>query len=120
VDEDMARRVLINLMENSVKFTPSDGQLEAGALHEGDWVHMWVKDNGPGIPPAEQDRIFDKFTRLRGNTKSGGLGIGLAFCRLAVLGHGGRIWVESEPGKGSAFHFTFPVATPEQLAAKSE
>jgi NtrC-family two-component system sensor histidine kinase KinB len=120
VDEDMARRVLINLMENSVKFTPSDGQLEAGASREDQWVHMWVKDNGPGIPAAEQERIFDKFTRLRGTNKSSGLGIGLAFCRLAVLGHGGKIWVESEPGKGSIFHFTFPVATEEQLATKSE
>src|SRR5215216_2639329 len=117
VDEDMARRVLINLMENAVKFTPPDGQLEVGAYPEDWWVHMWVKDNGPGIPAAEQERIFDKFTRLRGKNKPGGLGIGLAFCRLAVLGHGGRIWVESEQGKGTAFHFTFPVATEQQLAS---
>jgi PAS domain S-box-containing protein len=119
VDEDMARRVLINLMENSVKFTPPDGQLEVGAHSEEQWVHMWVKDNGPGIPAAEQDRVFDKFTRLRGSNKSSGLGIGLAFCRLAVLGHGGTIWVESEPGKGSVFHFTFPIATQAQIAAAS-
>jgi PAS domain S-box-containing protein len=119
VDEDMARRVLINLMENAVKFTPPDGQLEVGAYPEDRWVHMWVKDNGPGIPVAEQERVFDKFTRLRGTNKSSGLGIGLAFCRLAVLGHGGKIWVESEPGKGSVFHFTFPVATQEQVAAAS-
>ncbi len=120
VDEDMARRVLINLMENSVKFTPQDGRFEVGALHEGDWVHIWVRDDGPGIPPSEQERIFDKFTRLRGEKRAGGLGIGLAFCRLAVVGHGGKIWVESEPGKGSTFHFTFPVATKEQLASKTE
>jgi PAS domain S-box-containing protein len=120
VDEDMARRVLINLMENSVKFTPTNGHIEAGAEDEGQWVHLWVKDNGPGVPAAEQERIFDKFTRLRGSNKSSGLGIGLAFCRLAVLGHGGKIWVESEPGKGSVFHFTFPVATEEQVAAQSE
>jgi PAS domain S-box-containing protein len=120
VDEDMARRVLINLMENSVKFTPPDGRIEVGAQHEDQWVHMWIRDNGPGIPPGEQDRIFDKFTRLRGTSKSGGLGIGLAFCRLAVLGHGGKIWVESESGKGSIFHFTFPVATEEQVAGKQE
>ena len=120
VDEDMARRVLINLMENSVKFTPPDGKLEIGAIDEGDWVHISVKDTGPGIPLAERDRIFDKFTRLRGSTKSSGLGIGLAFCRLAVQGHGGKIWVESEPGNGSIFHFTFPVATPEQLAGSSD
>jgi len=120
VDEDMARRVLINLMENASKFTPSNGKLEAGARQEGDWVHMWVKDNGPGIPAADQDRIFDKFTRLRGKNKPGGLGIGLAFCRLAVLGHGGRIWIESESGKGTAFHFTFPVATEQQSAGSDE
>jgi signal transduction histidine kinase len=94
--------------------------LEVGARHEGDWIHISVKDNGPGIPAAEQERIFDKFTRLRGTSKSSGLGIGLAFCRLAVVGHGGKIWVESEPGKGSIFHFTFPVATQEQLANKAE
>ncbi len=120
VDEDMARRVLINLMENASKFTPSNGKLEAGAKQDGDWVHMWVKDNGPGIPAADQDRIFDKFTRLRGKNKPGGLGIGLAFCRLAVLGHGGRIWIESEPGKGTTFHFTFPVATEQQLAGSDD
>ena len=119
VDEDMARRVLINLMENSVKFTPPDGLLEVGADSEEPWVHMWVKDNGPGIPAPEQDRVFDKFTRLRGTNKSSGLGIGLAFCRLAVLGHGGKIWVESEPGKGSVFHFTFPIATQAQVAVAS-
>ena len=115
VDEDMARRVLINLMENSSKFTQVEGNLEVGARHEDGWVHMWVKDNGTGIPIAEQERIFDKFTRLRGTSKAGGLGIGLAFCRLAVLGHGGKIWVESDAGKGATFHFTFPVATREQL-----
>jgi two-component system, NtrC family, sensor histidine kinase KinB len=120
VDEDMARRVLINLLENASKFTPVEGKIEAGARAEDGWVHMWVRDNGPGIPAAEQERIFDKFTRLRGNSKSGGLGIGLAFCRLAVLGHGGRIWVESESGNGATFHFTFPVATSEQLAANPE
>ena len=116
VDEDMARRVLINLMENSSKFTLTGGALEVGAQAEAGWLHIWIKDNGPGIPPAEQDRIFDKFTRLRGKGKPGGLGIGLAFCRLAVLGHGGRIWVESEMSMGATFHFTFPVATKEQIA----
>jgi two-component system, NtrC family, sensor histidine kinase KinB len=120
VDEDMARRVLINLMENSSKFTPTEGKLEVGAKVEDDWLHIWVKDNGPGIPPSEQERIFDKFTRLRGKSKTGGLGIGLAFCRLAVHGHGGRIWVESEMGEGAAFHFTFPCATKEQLSSADD
>jgi two-component system, NtrC family, sensor histidine kinase KinB len=120
VDEDMTRRVLINLLENSSKFTPVEGKLEMGAQQEGEWIHMWVKDNGPGIPFTDQERVFDKYTRLRGTNKSGGLGIGLAFCRLAVVGHGGKIWVESESGKGAAFHFTFPVATEEQILGSDD
>ncbi|HXF85071.1 MAG TPA: GAF domain-containing protein [Anaerolineales bacterium] len=120
VDEDMARRVLINLLENASKFSPMDGQIEVGARGEGDWLHLWVRDQGPGIPPSEQERIFDKFARLHGKNKPSGLGIGLAFCRLAVQGHGGRIWVESEIGKGTTFHFTFPIATSEQLAESAQ
>lgn len=112
VDEDMARRVLINLVENSSKFTPTEGEIQVGAQHEDSWVHLWVKDTGPGIPPAEQERVFDKFTRMRGSNKPG-LGIGLAFCRLAVQGHGGNIWIESDSGRGATFHFTFPVAATE-------
>jgi len=115
VDEDMSRRVLINLIENSSKYSPGEGTIEVGAKAEDGWVHFWVKDQGSGIPPSEQDHIFDKFTRLRGQSKVSGLGIGLAFCRLAVQGHGGRIWVESGTEKGSIFHFTFPVATNEQI-----
>ena len=120
VDEDMARRVLINLMENASKFSPASGRIEFGARPEGTMIHMWVKDNGPGIPQAEQDHIFDKFIRLHGNNRPGGLGIGLAFCRLAVVGHGGQIWVESNSGQGAAFHFTFPAASREQLAGEAE
>jgi PAS domain S-box-containing protein len=119
VDEDMARRVLINLMENASKFSPAGGTIEVGARVKENMIHMWVKDNGPGIPQAEQDHIFDKFIRLHGNNRPGGLGIGLAFCRLAVVGHGGQIWVESNSGQGAAFHFTFPAATGEQLAGKA-
>lgn len=120
VDEDMARRVMINLIENSSKYSPTGGTIEVGAQEDGSWVHFWVKDQGAGIPPSEQDHIFDKYTRLRGKSKASGLGIGLAFCRLAVQGHGGRIWVESDTGKGSTFHFTFPVATEEQRARVAE
>jgi len=114
VDEDMARRVLINLVENSCKYSPSGGTIEVGAQAEENWMHFWIKDQGSGIPVSEKDHIFDKFTRLPGQSKAGGLGIGLAFCRLAVQGHGGRIWVESEGDKGSTFHFTFPIARDEK------
>lgn len=117
VDADMIRRVLINLLENSIKFTPAGGQVEIGAQNRDGWLQVWVRDNGPGIAEADQERIFDKFTRLRSSQVSGGLGVGLAFCRLAVQGHGGRIWVESRPGKGATFSFTLPVARPEQATA---
>lgn len=112
VDVDMIHRVLINLLENAIKFTPSGGKIDIGAQtsEDGLFVKFWVRDNGPGIPPAERERIFEKFTRLRGKNKTGGLGVGLAFCRLAVHAHGGEIWVDSEVGKGTTFWLTLPVA----------
>jgi len=111
IDDDMIRRVLINLLENASKFTPADGKISIGArADKAGWVQVWVQDNGPGIPPADQERIFDKYTRLKTGTQASGLGIGLAFCRLAVLGHGGRIWVESQPHQGAKFQFTLPPA----------
>ncbi len=112
VDEDMIRRVLINLLENATKFSPVDGKIGIGAKADGDWVSLWVQDNGPGISPEDQERVFDKFTRLKGKNKPAGLGVGLAFCRLAVEGHGGRIWVESQPEQGSRFCITLPAAKP--------
>ncbi len=110
VDVDMIHRVFINLLENAIKYTPVEGQVEIGGMTDGVLVRFWIKDNGPGISPADKDRIFDKFTRLRGKNRPSGLGVGLAFCRLAVLGHGGEIWVESELEKGSTFWLTLPVA----------
>lgn len=110
VDVDMIHRVLINLLENAIKFTPPQRRIEIGAQPEGVFVKIWVRDNGPGIPLAEQQRIFDKFTRLRGKDKPAGLGVGLAFCKLAVQGHGGQIWVESVVDKGTTFWLTLPIA----------
>jgi PAS domain S-box-containing protein len=120
VDPDMVRRVLTNLIENAIKFTPSEGKVDVCAKPDGAWLEIWVKDTGPGIPAADQERVFEKFTRLRGKDKPGGLGVGLAFCRLAVLGHGGRIWVKSEPGAGAEFHFTLPMATQQQVVQESK
>jgi PAS domain S-box-containing protein len=109
VDTDMIQRVLINLLENAIKFTPSKGNVEIGACDDNGWVKVWIKDNGPGIPNTDHERVFEKFTRLHGRDKPGGLGVGLAFCRLAVQGHGGRIWVKSEAGKGTTFWLTLPI-----------
>jgi len=110
VDADMIRRVLINLIENACKFTPLEGRLEVGADRQNDRVLMWVQDSGPGIPQESQEVIFNKFSRLRQENTPKGLGLGLAFCRLAIQAHGGKIWVESHLGKGSRFLFTLPVS----------
>ena len=111
----MIRRVIINLLENAVKFSRTETSIEVGAARNGPYVQFWVKDSGPGIPANARERIFEKFARLKGKDVPSGLGIGLAFCRLAVQSHGGRIWVESEDGQGSKFIFTLP-AVQENLA----
>ncbi len=111
VDVDMIYRVFINLLENAIKYSPIGGHIEIGAkTTDGAAVKFWVRDNGPGIPAADLDRIFDKFTRLRGKNNPSGIGIGLSFCKLAVQAHGGQIWLESEPGKGTTFWLTLPAA----------
>jgi PAS domain S-box-containing protein len=114
VDGEMILRVLINLLENAAKFSPDKGQLEIDVKTEDNWVRVCVQDQGPVIPVSEHERIFNKFTRLSGKGKLGGLGIGLSFCRLAVEGHGGRIWVESKGGEGNSFFFTLPIASKDQ------
>ena len=116
VDKDMILRVLLNLLENAAKFTPAGGKVTVGASEEDGWITVSIEDNGPGIPILDRERIFDKFTRLRGTHKPGGLGIGLAFCKIAVEGHSGKIWVESQNNVGTTFFFTLPVATKQQQA----
>jgi PAS domain S-box-containing protein len=109
MDVDMIRRVLINLLENAVKYTRGGGEISVSATRLSGQVRVSVTDTGPGIPPRDQQRIFDKFARLHQEGYAKGLGLGLAFCRLAVEAHGGRIWVESEVGQGATFSFTLPV-----------
>ncbi len=110
VDADMIRRVLINLLENAVKYSPPGGEIELGARSERPSILIWVRDSGPGISPEDQARIFEKYTRLSQSEAVKGFGLGLAYCRLAVEGHGGRIWVESEVGEGARFCLTLPIA----------
>ena len=74
-----------------------------------------MRDTGPGVPEGEQQRIFDKFMRIQREAGPKGLGLGLAFCKLAVEAHGGTIWVDSGRGQGATFSFTLPLATTAEL-----
>ncbi len=107
-DRDMLERVLINLFQNAIKFTPSKGYIDFGVEVDGNTIRFWVQDSGPGVDPEYIDRIFDKYTRIHPDERIKGLGLGLAFCRLAVEGHKGRIWVENLPEGGAKFTFTIP------------
>jgi signal transduction histidine kinase len=109
VDTDMIRRVLINLVENAVKYTPSDGSITISVAESNGEIRVGVSDSGPGIDAKDQKRIFEKFARVERKGRSKGLGLGLAFCRLAVEAHGGKIWVQSGSEQGSVFYFTLPV-----------
>jgi signal transduction histidine kinase len=114
---ELFRRILINLVGNSVQLAPGDTKLtvSAGLSPEGDAVVVSVEDEGPGIPEEYQGRIFDKFVQASSRERTHekvSVGLGLAFCRLAVEAHGGRIWVESEPGQGARFSFSLPVHSP--------
>ncbi|APB33001.1 adaptive-response sensory kinase [Gloeomargarita lithophora Alchichica-D10] len=112
-DPDALRRVLTNLLDNACKYTPPGGQISISTLHSTNLkIQVTVADNGSGIAPADQERIFDPSTRLENRQNQAGYGLGLAVCRQIVQAHYGRIWVESESGRGSTFHFTLPVYRP--------
>jgi NtrC-family two-component system sensor histidine kinase KinB len=108
-DAGLIRRVLENLVGNAIKFTPEHGcvRLSAAADEGEDQVVVTVRDSGPGLPPELRGSLFQKF--VTGRQGGHGTGLGLAFCKLAVEAHGGRIWVESEPGAGAVFGFTLPL-----------
>jgi signal transduction histidine kinase len=112
MDPDMIRRVIINLLENALKYSAEGLTVKVGLTRKNDDAILWVQDEGRGISPEDQEIIFERYMRASnsgGKTRS--LGLGLAFCKLAVEGHGGKIWVESKLGKGSRFTFTLPIRT---------
>lgn len=126
-DDEKIVRVLQNLLDNAIKFSPQGAAVTVGAhyfapghalpadvplhppLDGGEWLIFWAQDRGMGIPAAYHERIFEKFGQVRGR-KVRGTGLGLTFCKLAVEAHGGRIWLESEEGAGSVFAFALPLA----------
>ncbi|MGD0621592.1 MAG: ATP-binding protein [Thermacetogeniaceae bacterium] len=107
-DRDRLEQVLLNLLENSLMYTPSGGRVEVGVQEEQGMVVVSVRDTGIGIPPDDLPRIFERFYRVdrARSRKLGGTGLGLAIVKHIVEAHGGRVWVESELGQGSTFYFT--------------
>jgi PAS domain S-box-containing protein len=119
IDPDKVRRVLINLLDNAVKFTPDHGEIRVEATHQPGqaFVTISVVDTGRGIPEEFRDRVFELFVTVPKEISHGrrrGSGIGLTFCRLTVEAHGGKIWVDSGPEGGAAMRFTLPVAAPKE------
>ncbi|MBC8160290.1 MAG: histidine kinase, partial [Roseiflexaceae bacterium] len=113
-DHERVRQVLENLLSNAIKYSPEGGVVRVGARVEGEYAVVSVSDQGIGIPAEEQQLIFRRFyrvdNRLRRNTQ--GAGLGLFLSHALVEAGGGRIWVESTPGRGSRFLFSVPLATP--------
>jgi two-component system phosphate regulon sensor histidine kinase PhoR len=119
-DEERTRQVLLNLVDNAIKYSPSGGRIDVTVASVGEWLRFSVRDEGLGIPLGEQERIFEKFYRLDPDQRRGigGTGLGLYICRELVRSMGGRIWVESESGNGTTASFELP-AEPVTAAAKA-
>jgi PAS domain S-box-containing protein len=114
-------RILLNLLTNAQKYSPSDRPVTVFANEREDKVEVTIEDHGPGIPADELDQVFDRFFRSRTTRQIKGVGLGLYITRALVEAHGGRIWVESENGQGSRFRFTLPIAPqPTAAAPKGE
>jgi PAS domain S-box-containing protein len=109
-DPQRLQEVLTNLVSNAVKYSPDGGVVWIGGRVDGTGITLYVADQGIGIPPEEQDRIFDRFHRVESglHRRTEGTGLGLYLVKAIVEAHGGKIWVESAPGRGSIFMFTLP------------
>ncbi len=112
-DEARLGQVFVNLVHNAIKFSPDGGEVRVDVRPNGADVVCAVVDHGVGIPKADRSRIFERFYKAdRARLRGGGTGLGLSIARHIVEGHGGRIWVESEDGRGSTFSFAIPTAKP--------
>ncbi|MGB5973599.1 MAG: ATP-binding protein, partial [Nodosilinea sp.] len=104
------KRVIANLLDNAIKYTPQKGQVSIVVLHRTTQkVQVSVTDTGPGIPAENRDKIFEESYRLQRDATQDGYGLGLALCQRIVRAHYGQIWVDSAESKGSSFYFTLPV-----------
>ena len=110
-DSTLIQEVIINLIDNAVKFTPHDSPIDIVAAVDNEKVIVSIEDRGPGIMPDEEKKLFEKFYRGRMLTTERGLGLGLAICRAIIEAHHGKIWPENRNGGGVAFHFTLPLTS---------
>jgi len=110
VDRDRMGQVMVNLIHNAIKFTSPGGRIQINAFRSGDNVVLEVKDTGVGIAEDALPRIFERFYKADRSRSGGGTGLGLSIARHLVEAHGGRIWAESEQGKGSSFFVSLPIA----------
>ncbi|MFH7025816.1 MAG: histidine kinase [Heteroscytonema crispum UTEX LB 1556] len=109
-DPERIRQVLVNLLDNAIKYTPEGGKIEVSGLHRTTQkIQFSIGDTGPGIPEENRDRIFENHFRLKRDEETDGYGIGLCLCQRIIRAHYGQIWVDSTPGGGAWFHFTLPV-----------
>ena len=109
-DPELIRQVIVNLLENAVKYTPPEGKITVSMLHRtSQKIQVSVCDTGPGIPEEKQELIFEDHFRLQRDRGKDGYGLGLSSCQKIIRLHYGRIWVDSNPNQGSCFHFTLPV-----------
>lgn len=109
-DRELIRQVIINLLENALKYTPEKGEIKLSILHRTTQkVQISICDTGPGIPEEKQERIFEGHFRLQRDESHEGYGLGLSVCRRVIRLHYGQIWVDSSPDQGSCFHFTLPI-----------
>jgi PAS domain S-box-containing protein len=115
VDPDKMVQVLNNLINNAVKYSPPGSTVDVRLHPDGQYVHVSVRDRGPGIPEDALDRVFQPFETTKTKAPDGqkGTGLGLAIAKKIVEGHGGSIWVQSEPGQGATFHVTLPFGGPD-------
>jgi PAS domain S-box-containing protein len=120
INTDMIQRVIINLVENAIKFTPPEGTIKLSAYKTENLVRMSIQDTGPGIPKENLETIFEKYTRLHSKPGQRGYGLGLAYCQLAVEGHGGRIWAENMPDGGISFMFTIPISEQPKTSTEED
>lgn len=109
-DKELIRQVIVNLLDNAVKYTPENGMISIFILHRTTQkVQISIADTGPGIPEEKREHIFEGHFRLQRDEEKEGYGLGLYLCRKIVRAHYGNIWVDSIPNQGSCFHFTLPV-----------